>query len=544
MKKKTKMNFSRQITHLRLLNFTLLFGLVGVLFLFFAAAAPIPGYYGSVEQDQVNRINGQRAAIGRGSLKHIECLNTVAELWTKKMVDRGGISHNPSLANEVQYVCGGAWSILGENVGVGYSSDGIFTAFMNSPGHKANIIDGRFTKVGTGAYWSPDGRLFVTQVFANCSSCTAPWNTNASLPADPVAPRPIFVPGAIATALSSDGRLHSFVRGGDGAVYVAYQLKPNDAYSWSGFGSLGGYINSNIAAINNKDGRMQIFVRGGDNSLYTNAQTCPGTCGFGGWVKIGGLLTSDPSVSMSGDGRIYVFVRGGDNQGYYTSQTAPNSGNWHGFTAMGGLLSSNIAASTNKDGRVQAFVRGGDNSLYTNAQTSCVACGFGGWAKIGGLLASDTHIAVSGDRLHAFVRGGDNSAYFAYQKEVSVSGGWSGFGGLGGLMMSNVTAITNADGRMQAFVVSTDGQVYTTVQTSVGGGWSGFFNLGGLVMSDVNVAKNQDGRLQIFVLGTDKSVYTMVQGSPSGNFAGNGAYHKIGGIIESTPALNVPGGQR
>jgi hypothetical protein len=190
MKKKTRMNFSRQITHLRLLNFTLLFGLVGVLFLFFAAAAPIPGYYGSVEQDQVNRINGQRAAIGRGSLKHIECLNTVAELWTKKMVDRGGISHNPSLANEVQYVCGGAWSILGENVGVGYSSDGIFTAFMNSPGHKANIIDGRFTKVGTGAYWSPDGRLFVTQVFANCSSCTAPWNTNASLPADPVAPAP------------------------------------------------------------------------------------------------------------------------------------------------------------------------------------------------------------------------------------------------------------------------------------------------------------------------------------------------------------------
>jgi hypothetical protein len=189
-RKPKRMNFHKHITRLRLLNFTLLFGLVGVLLLFLAAAAPIPGMYGSVEQDQVNRINYTRSVNGRGGLQHIECLNTVAERWTERMVAAGGISHNPNVANEVTYICGGAWSIVGENVGVGYSSEGIFNAFMNSPGHQANILDGRFTKAGLGAYWSSDGRLFITQVFANCSSCTSAWNTNATLPADPVAAPP------------------------------------------------------------------------------------------------------------------------------------------------------------------------------------------------------------------------------------------------------------------------------------------------------------------------------------------------------------------
>lgn len=177
---------------LRLVNFVLAFAITGVLFLLFASAATTAGYYGSAEQDQVNRINSARSASKLSGLQHIECLNTVAELWTKKMVDANKISHNPNLANEIDYVCGKSWIVAGENVGVGGSSQAIFDAFMNSPAHKANIIDGRFTKTGVGAYYTADGRLWVVQVFAQCRDCTGNWAKTATLPSDPQATQTTF----------------------------------------------------------------------------------------------------------------------------------------------------------------------------------------------------------------------------------------------------------------------------------------------------------------------------------------------------------------
>lgn len=170
--------------------FGLFLALVGTWAIYFVVAATIAGFYGSAEQDQVNRINSARASAGNGSLQHIECLNAIAEGWTKKMADAGRISHNPNLGNEVTYACNKSWSLLGENVGVGYDSAGLFNAFMASPAHKANVLDSRFVKVGLGAYYTTDGRLWVTQVYATCISCNGKWNQNASLPSDPVAPTP------------------------------------------------------------------------------------------------------------------------------------------------------------------------------------------------------------------------------------------------------------------------------------------------------------------------------------------------------------------
>ncbi len=184
--KKVKLLQRVGLSRLRAINFALLFAITGTLFLIFSQAAPVPGMYGSIEQDQINRINAARAANGKGALKHIECLNTIAEEWTKAMI--GNLRHNPNISSQVGGQCAGSsnWTYIAENVGFGYSSESLFNAFMASSGHRANVLDGRSTRIGVGAYWSSNGQLWVTHVFAGCGSCTGAWDIAASLPNDPL----------------------------------------------------------------------------------------------------------------------------------------------------------------------------------------------------------------------------------------------------------------------------------------------------------------------------------------------------------------------
>jgi hypothetical protein len=171
------------------LNFILFFAIIGSLFLMFGRAAMIAGMYGTIEKDQANKINSRRASVGRSGLQHIECLNSIAEQHAIEMKNAKQIYHTDTgtFSSRVDNACKGRWSVLGENVGVGGDSATIFTAFINSAAHRANIDDSRFTKMGIGAYW--DGtQLWITQIFANCSSCTQGWKTNATVAVDPVSP--------------------------------------------------------------------------------------------------------------------------------------------------------------------------------------------------------------------------------------------------------------------------------------------------------------------------------------------------------------------
>jgi uncharacterized protein YkwD len=69
------------------------------------------------------------------------------------------------------------WKVCGENIAGGYGTSGepdpIFELWMNEPGHKANILDGRFRQVGvgtyTGNYKGKDGYTMYTVDFGSRS---------------------------------------------------------------------------------------------------------------------------------------------------------------------------------------------------------------------------------------------------------------------------------------------------------------------------------------------------------------------------------------
>jgi uncharacterized protein YkwD len=73
----------------------------------------------------------------------------VAHAWATHLAKTGVLEHNPELTAQATKACP-SWTAIGENVGVVYggSVDQLFQAYMNSPEHRANILDKQYTQVG------------------------------------------------------------------------------------------------------------------------------------------------------------------------------------------------------------------------------------------------------------------------------------------------------------------------------------------------------------------------------------------------------------
>ena len=55
----------------------------------------------------------------------------------------------------------------GENLAFNVSIAAAQQAFMNSPGHRANVLDPYYTQVGLGVVNGPNGRVYVVQEFSD-----------------------------------------------------------------------------------------------------------------------------------------------------------------------------------------------------------------------------------------------------------------------------------------------------------------------------------------------------------------------------------------
>ena len=114
----------------------------------------------SDEAGFVAHINATRAARGLPALAVDSRLTSLARSWSSTMAGQDRLHHNPNLTSQAPTT----WQKLGENVGLGGNVDSIANAFVNSPDHYRNIVDGAFNSVGIGVVWS-GGRLWVTEVF-------------------------------------------------------------------------------------------------------------------------------------------------------------------------------------------------------------------------------------------------------------------------------------------------------------------------------------------------------------------------------------------
>ena len=88
-------------------------------------------------------------------------LNTPMDRYLKGLHDAGGSPPESLLIGENIYYC----SVFNDSYNVEYGH----RALMNSPGHRANILEKRFTKIGLGVYRNARGEFWVTEMFSRDS---------------------------------------------------------------------------------------------------------------------------------------------------------------------------------------------------------------------------------------------------------------------------------------------------------------------------------------------------------------------------------------
>jgi uncharacterized protein YkwD len=104
-------------------------------------------------------INAFRAANGVHALEWDNSAYPKALAWSQHMAAQGTLSHS-NLSDGIS----GGWTALGENVAYNSTLDGALRALEQSPGHRANLLNPRFTHVTVAAI-QVNGRWWVTQVF-------------------------------------------------------------------------------------------------------------------------------------------------------------------------------------------------------------------------------------------------------------------------------------------------------------------------------------------------------------------------------------------
>lgn len=124
----------------------------------------------SVATEVVRLVNIERAKRGLKPVTINGKLTAAADGHSAYQARIGRLTHtsaNRSNAGKRMTAAGYSWSRWGENVAYGYATPAaVMKAWMRSAGHRANILNARFTEIGVSAVASAKGTLYWTMDLA------------------------------------------------------------------------------------------------------------------------------------------------------------------------------------------------------------------------------------------------------------------------------------------------------------------------------------------------------------------------------------------
>lgn len=123
----------------------------------------------SFEQEVIRLVNIERTNRGIPALATNWELSRVARYKSQDMIVKNYFSHtSPTYGSPFTMMqsFGLKFSAAAENIAYGQrSAQEVVTAWMGSPGHRANILSNSFTHTGVGAAKKSSGTLYWTQMF-------------------------------------------------------------------------------------------------------------------------------------------------------------------------------------------------------------------------------------------------------------------------------------------------------------------------------------------------------------------------------------------
>jgi uncharacterized protein YkwD len=128
----------------------------------------------AMEDQMIALVNADRAANGLSVLPFDESLLRTAEARASEQLAQGALSHydaDGTLAfTRLLAADGVTYLLAGENLAQAYGADlttaaRIETALMNSPTHRANILEPTFDAIAVGTTTNSQGQVIVAQIF-------------------------------------------------------------------------------------------------------------------------------------------------------------------------------------------------------------------------------------------------------------------------------------------------------------------------------------------------------------------------------------------
>jgi uncharacterized protein YkwD len=108
-------------------------------------------------------VNQERGERSLRLLERLEVLDDVARRNSRRMARRERMQHSDRAELRRAAI---PWTALAENVGYAADVDRVHALMMRSQGHRENLLRRDFDTIGIAVERGPNGRVYVTEVFA------------------------------------------------------------------------------------------------------------------------------------------------------------------------------------------------------------------------------------------------------------------------------------------------------------------------------------------------------------------------------------------
>ncbi len=123
----------------------------------------------TIENKVISLVNAERAKAGLQPFKTNWQLSRIARYKSQNMIDKNYFSHtSPTYGSPFNMIenFGIKFSAGGENIAMGQkTAEEVMNSWMNSPGHRSNILNATYTEIGVGLAKNGSGVCYWTQMF-------------------------------------------------------------------------------------------------------------------------------------------------------------------------------------------------------------------------------------------------------------------------------------------------------------------------------------------------------------------------------------------